>query len=177
MDTVRIGKFLAQLRKERNMTQEQLGEKLGVTNKTVSRWENGNYLPTVEMLQGLSELYGITINEILSGQRLAGEEYREKAEENIKTVLAANPFTLEEKIEYYKRKWKKDHFAACLFFRVLILGMLAVGIITKNLYWTMGFPMASLVYYAVERNQMMTYVEARAFDGTGKQTMTNRSRN
>ena len=54
MDTIKIGNFLAELRKEQNLTQEALGEKLGVTNKTVSRWENGNYLPPVEILQELS---------------------------------------------------------------------------------------------------------------------------
>jgi transcriptional regulator with XRE-family HTH domain len=80
MDMQKIGSFLSQLRKEQSMTQEQLGEKLGVTNKTVSRWETGTYLPPVEMLQLLSELYGITINEILSGERLGEKEYREKAD-------------------------------------------------------------------------------------------------
>lgn len=45
MDLVQIGKFIAELRKDQKLTQEQLGEKIGVTNKTVSRWENGNYLP------------------------------------------------------------------------------------------------------------------------------------
>ena len=64
MDLKQIGMFLAQLRKELNLTQEQLGEKLGVSNKTVSRWENGNYLPPVEALQLMSEFYGLTINEI-----------------------------------------------------------------------------------------------------------------
>ena len=48
MNQIKIGKFIAALRKEKGMTQEQLGEKLGVTNKTVSRWENGNYMPDVE---------------------------------------------------------------------------------------------------------------------------------
>lgn len=47
MDQIKIGKFIAALRKDKGMTQEQLGEKLGVTNKTVSRWENGNYMPDV----------------------------------------------------------------------------------------------------------------------------------
>ena len=59
MDTIKIGNFLAELRKEQGLTQEALGEKIGVTNKTVSRWENGNYLPPVEMLQELSKLYNI----------------------------------------------------------------------------------------------------------------------
>ncbi len=47
MDTVKIGKFLSQLRRERELTQEQLAEKLGTSNKTISRWENGNYMPPV----------------------------------------------------------------------------------------------------------------------------------
>ena len=80
MDMIKIGEFLAKLRKEQGWTQEQLGEKLGVTNKTVSRWEKGNYLPPVEMLQMMSEVYGLTINEILSGERLTQEQYRQKAE-------------------------------------------------------------------------------------------------
>ena len=70
MDTVKIGKFLAGLRHERELTQEQLAERLGTSNKTISRWENGNYMPPVEMLAELSEFYGVSINEILSGRRL-----------------------------------------------------------------------------------------------------------
>ena len=60
MDTVKMGKFLKELRKEKGLTQEQLGEKIGVTNKTVSRWENGNYIPPAECLAirlTLSHLY------------------------------------------------------------------------------------------------------------------------
>ena len=83
MDMQKIGKFLAELRIEKNLTQDQLGEKIGVTNKTVSRWENGNYLPPVEMLQILSKFYGVGINELLSGERLDEKHYKENAEEYI----------------------------------------------------------------------------------------------
>ena len=62
MDLIKIGRFLAELRKGRELTQAELGEKLGVTNKTVSRWETGNYLPPVEMFEALSRFYGLTIN-------------------------------------------------------------------------------------------------------------------
>lgn len=62
MDMVKMGSLLAELRKERNLTQAELGEKLGVTNKTISRWETGNYMPSVEMLEELSTMYGMTIN-------------------------------------------------------------------------------------------------------------------
>lgn len=83
MDIQKIGMFLAELRKERELTQDELGEKIGVTNKTVSRWENGNYLPPVEILQILSIFYDVSINELLSGERLSNENYKENAEEFI----------------------------------------------------------------------------------------------
>lgn len=83
MDMQKIGNFLAELRKRKNLTQDELGEQIGVTNKTVSRWENGNYLPPVEMLQMLSKFYEVSINELLSGERLNAEHYKEKAEEYI----------------------------------------------------------------------------------------------
>ncbi|MBQ4522244.1 MAG: helix-turn-helix transcriptional regulator [Lachnospiraceae bacterium] len=87
MDTVKIGKFLKELRKENGFTQEQLGEKIGVTNKTVSRWENGNYIPPVECLAMLSDIYGISINEIISGQKLTSDEFVDAAEDNLKDAL------------------------------------------------------------------------------------------
>ncbi len=87
MDMQKVGTFLAELRKERNLTQDELGEQIGVTNKTVSRWENGNYLPPVEMLQILSKLFDVSINELLSGVRLDEKHYKENAEEYIVTDL------------------------------------------------------------------------------------------
>ena len=81
MDMQKVGNFLAQLRKDKNLTQEELGEQIGVTNKTVSRWENGNYLPPVEILQLLSKFYDVSINELLSGERLNDVVYKQNAEE------------------------------------------------------------------------------------------------
>lgn len=87
MDAKKVGSFLKELRKENNMTQEQLGERIGVTNKTVSRWENGNYMPPVECLELLSDIYQISINEILAGERVAVENFKEIADENLSIVL------------------------------------------------------------------------------------------
>ena len=83
MDQVKIGKFIAQCRNEKNITQEELGEKLGVTNKTTSRWENGHYLPDIEMMQLLSKEFSISINELISGEKIKDLDYKEKAEENL----------------------------------------------------------------------------------------------
>ena len=76
MDMVKMGSFLAELRKEHHLTQAELGEKLGVTNKTISRWETGNYMPPVEMLEELSKMYDMTINELLSDRKLTTEVCR-----------------------------------------------------------------------------------------------------
>lgn len=64
MDLMQTGKFIAALRKERGFTQEQLGERIGVTNKTVSRWETGTYLPPADALLALSEPFSVSINEL-----------------------------------------------------------------------------------------------------------------
>lgn len=87
MDLVRIGGFLRQLRKEHGLTQEQLGEKVGATNKTISRWETGVYMPPVECLAMLSELYGVSINEIVAGKHVETEGFADVAEDNITDAL------------------------------------------------------------------------------------------
>ena len=87
MDTKKIGLFLKELRNENGMTQEQLGEKLGVSNKTISRGETGKYMPPVDCLNMLSDIYNISINEILGGERASGDEFTKIAEENITVTL------------------------------------------------------------------------------------------
>ncbi len=87
MDTVKIGIFLKELRKEKGYTQETLGEKVGVTNKTVSRWETGTYMPPVECLILLSDIYDVSINEIVAGQKLSKNEFTDAAEENLSEAL------------------------------------------------------------------------------------------
>jgi len=168
MDLIRIGCFLAQLRKERGLTQEQLGEKLGVTNKTVSRWEKGNYLPPVEMLQELSTFYEVSINELLSGQHLTEMEYRKHAEENMKSALAESSFTLKEKIDFFRRKWKREHIGVFVFGAAVTVLLYLVGICLHNGVQILGYLWA-VGFLLVQRNRMMKYVEARAFDGSGRQ--------
>ncbi|EGQ0538223.1 helix-turn-helix transcriptional regulator [Listeria monocytogenes] len=87
MDIQKIGEFLRKLRKQNNMTQEQLGERLHVTNKTVSRWETGKYMPPIECLKLLSDIYQISVNEILTGGNLDEEDFKEAAENNISDTL------------------------------------------------------------------------------------------
>ena len=83
MNQERIGKFIAELRKEKGLTQAQLAEHFGISNKAVSKWETGKSLPDASIMIDLCNLLGITVNELLSGERISMEDYKEKAEENI----------------------------------------------------------------------------------------------
>ena len=83
MDQIKIGKFIAELRKTKNMTQQQLGEKIGVSSKTISKWETGKGMPDLSSLKPLSDCLEISINELLSGEKIEEEKYADKLEENI----------------------------------------------------------------------------------------------
>lgn len=110
MDMTKMGAFLQQLRREHGLTQEQLGEKLGVSGKTVSRWETGTYMPPVEMLLALSEFYGLSINELVAGEHLSPESLAQAAEENLTTALKEQEeFQLSERKHYWQEKWLRDH--------------------------------------------------------------------
>lgn len=87
MDQIMIGKFIAQERKRKGYTQRQLSEKLGISDKTVSKWERGNGFPEVSLLIPLCDELDITVNELLSGKRVPEEDYREKAEENMMNLV------------------------------------------------------------------------------------------
>lgn len=87
MNQVRIGKFIAKCRKEKNITQSELAEKLGVTDRSVSNWENGKNMPDLSLFKPLCELLGITINELLSGEKIPPESYQERLEENIVNTI------------------------------------------------------------------------------------------
>ena len=83
MNQEKIGKFIAEIRKEKKLTQQELAEKLGVTDKSVGNWENGRNMPDLSLFKPLCDILGITINELLSGEKIKKEKYQEKFEENI----------------------------------------------------------------------------------------------
>ena len=165
MDQIKMGKFIAALRKEKGLTQEKLGEKLGVTNKTVSRWENGNYMPDVEMLSLLSEEFGVSINELISGERLAAEDFKKAADENLVTALDHSTFTLKEKQAFFKKKWRREHRSTiilCSVAWVALMVALRMQNVEAPLCGTVG-GMLAILYYAVLNNRMMAYVERQLY--------------
>lgn len=87
MDLKKIGTFIAECRKEQNLTQSQLAEKLNMSNKSVSKWETGKGMPDTSIMLELCDYLHINVNELLSGEHLKEEEYKSKVNENIMLVV------------------------------------------------------------------------------------------
>ena len=87
MDQIKIGKFIAEERKARKLTQRELADKLSISDKTISKWERGNGFPEVSLLLPLCAELDITVNELLSGERLSETDYKKKAEENMVNLV------------------------------------------------------------------------------------------
>lgn len=83
MEQVKIGKFIAECRKNKNMTQAQLAEKLNITDRAISKWETGKGMPDSSIMLELCDELDITVNELLSGEMISMNEYNKKAEENL----------------------------------------------------------------------------------------------
>ena len=87
MDQIKIGKFIAEERKAKKYTQRELADKLSISDKTISKWERGNGFPEVSLLLPLCNELEITVNELLSGERLQATDYKKKAEENMVNLV------------------------------------------------------------------------------------------
>lgn len=90
MEPTRIGRFIAERRKALGLTQRQLAEQLSVSDKAISKWETGRGLPEVSLMLPLCAALGITVNDLLSGERVGEGDYRKKAEENMMELVREN---------------------------------------------------------------------------------------
>lgn len=90
MEANSIGEFIQVLRKDKGLTQKELAEIIGMSDKTISKWENGNSLPDTSMLLPLCRAFDISVNELLSCERIAPEDYSVKAEKTIMTLMKEN---------------------------------------------------------------------------------------
>jgi len=128
MDQKKIGAFISELRKEKRMTQKDLAEKLGVTDRAISKWENGRGLPEVSLMKPLCEILEITVNELLNGERIAQRDYQEKSE-----------FRFLDTIEYTDKKIKQKNILLRMI--AVITALLLITAIVL-IYWvpaTRGF--------------------------------------
>lgn len=99
-----IDEFLATLRREKGLTQREVAERLGVSNKTVSSWERGTVMPDILLLPGIAELYGVTADEILAGER---REEQEKAQDSPDEIKSEPKLSEKSETKLLKRKLAK----------------------------------------------------------------------
>ncbi|MBP5404521.1 MAG: helix-turn-helix transcriptional regulator [Clostridia bacterium] len=145
MDQAKIGKFIAEKRKEKDLTQFQLAEKLGITDRAVSKWERGLSLPDASVMLELCAILGITVSDLLSGEVISMEKYNEQMEKHL--------------LEMVKEKEKSDkrmltyEVVFTLISSFFFAAMLAVGIIFVTMekpLWTFFLPVGiGLVQFIV----------------------------
>ncbi len=141
MNQIEIGKFIAKCRKEKKLTQAQLAEKLNITDRAVSKWEMGKNMPDTSIMLELCEILGITVNELLSGEKIDMENY-EKYEKKVDENLSA----LKRKDE---NNMTKNVIISILFSITLLTGIMVCLIcniaISGNLTWSL-IPVSSIVF-------------------------------
>ncbi len=162
MDEEKIGLFIAKLRKESKMTQKELAEKIGVTDRAISNWENGRRIPDVSLYQKICETFGITLNELFSGERVEDKNFKEVADKNLFSALENSVFTLKDKIDYFKRKWQRDHFFELTLTMIIIVFFIIYGFIKDNDFQYL-FMIIGLISSIIENNRMMAYIECNAY--------------
>ena len=118
MNQIRIGNFIQQRRKELGMTQKELGERLDVSDKAVSKWETGRSMPDSSVLLDLCSILEINVNELLSGERIKEENLKERIEENMLSLIK------EGSEERQKSRW--SIIGAVLGIMLLVLAMISV---------------------------------------------------
>ena len=163
MNQIKIGKFIAAKRKEQNLTQAQLAEKLGITDRAVSKWETGKSLPDASIMLELCALLGITVNDLLCGEVVSMENYNEQMEKSL--------------IEMVKQKEQSDkrlltmEIVIGLTSTIFLFAMLAVGIIFMTLekpIWAFILPVGVglvqfiiCISFAIRIEQVAGYYECR----------------
>ena len=131
MDQIRTGKFIADMRKEKGLTQRQLADLLSISDKTVSKWECGNGLPEVALMLPLCEVLGVSVNELLSGERLSDADYRKKAEDNMMDLM-------KEREQNKKKVWLQIAIAVTVLLPAFALIIIAgVADLQTWLRWTL----------------------------------------
>ncbi len=128
MEQIKTGKFIAELRKEKGMTQEQLGAKLGVNSRSVSRWENGHGMPDISLLLELAEVLGVTVQELLEGSR------QEIESGNTGVVTYEGLHTVVQYLNQERAAWKKQ-IDSSLKFSLLCVGTAMVLYIVFELWF------------------------------------------
>lgn len=153
MDQLKTGKFIARLRKAKGLTQEELGRRVFVSNKTVSRWENGNYMPDIHTLQLLSKEFSVSVDELLEGENFPLEKTKKKADS----------FSQKERVDFWRRNWKRENFSWFIFWGIALAVITVFGYFIFGAAAFISASIFSLALYFYFHNKMCAYVENNAY--------------
>lgn len=131
----KTGKFIAEMRRQNNLTQRQLAEQVGVSDKTVSKWETGRSMPDNAILLDVCLILNISVNELLSGEKFTEECYVDKAEENMVELVRES--------EYHKKKGNWTIFGTIFSFLILVLACIVVilsSVGVESVAWFIDVP-------------------------------------
>lgn len=162
MNQEKIGRLIAELRKEKKLTQAELALKLGVSDKSVSKWENGKCLPDVSLYKDLCNILGISLNEFFAGEKIKEENFKEQADNNLYNALENSSFTLKDKIKYYSDKWDKDHLIELTIITIIIAGFIIFGFIKDNGLQYI-FMIVGVISGIIEKNVKQAYIDRNVY--------------
>ncbi|MBR2937315.1 MAG: helix-turn-helix domain-containing protein [Oscillospiraceae bacterium] len=160
MDQVKIGKFIANCRKKANLTQMQLAEKLGITDRAISKWETGKSLPDSSIMLELCGMLGITVNDLLSGEVSTMDNYNKNLENNLLEMV-------KQKEQADKRLLSLEVFIGItativLFALIFIAAFLEMGVWLKVSLMVLGFILfLAGCFYALQIEQVAGYYECQ----------------
>lgn len=158
MDQVKIGKFIADCRKKQDLTQLQLAERLHITDRAVSKWENGRSMPDISLIPELCAALHITVNDLFSGEVIDMDHYREQLEKNLLDVAKAK--------EEADRRLLRLEWVMTISAIICMLGMCIVAAYLPMQDWLrvvliiVGFvPVLLVLPYAIRIEQTAGYYE------------------
>ena len=158
MDQIKIGRFIAQRRKEKNLTQLQLAERLNITDRAVSKWENGRSLPDASVMLELCRELGISVNELLTGEVLVMENYNENSEKLLLDMV-------KQKEEADKRLFLAEYILIFISIAVILASSLVASYVDMPEYLRIIIVVAGLVLsipgvaYSIKIEQVAGYYE------------------
>ncbi|MBE6934063.1 MAG: helix-turn-helix domain-containing protein [Ruminococcaceae bacterium] len=142
MNQIKIGAFIAEQRKKHNLTQAALGEKLGITDRAVSKWERGKGMPDASLMLGLCEVLEITVNELLCGEKIEMENNNEKTE----ALLLELAKSVEEK---NKIIWKNMWLIMSVSMIAMLAGLFAVAFFVPEGVWQLVAIIGICVFFLI----------------------------
>ncbi len=158
MDQLKIGKFIADCRKNANLTQLQLAEKLGITDRAISKWETGKSLPDSSIMLELCDVLGISVNDLLCGEVVTVDNYNKELESNLLEII-------KQKEQADKRLLRLEIFIGVVV-SLILFALVFIAAFVEMADWlrivlivTGGIPFAIGIAYAIKIEQTAGYYE------------------